>query len=990
MAQERALYYSDLFGKDNFYLEIMDHGIPEEKTVIDGILEINRSTGIPIIATNDIHYRWKEHANAQDILICIGTNKKKSDTKRLIMSEELYFKTPEEMEALFHYIPEALSNTEKLAERCDLTIPQPGPILPDYFIPQDFTDKQEYLKYLVYQGLTKHYDELSDEIMERADFELKTIDQMGFPGYFLIVWDFIDWARKQDIPVGPGRGSGAGSLVAFALGITDVDPLKYGLLFERFLNPERVSMPDFDVDFCFERRQEVIDYVTRKYGYDQVGGICTFGTLKTKAVLKDVARVLDIPFDESNAITKLVPEDKPPKDWTKSKVEFFLQQDTDLKSFYDRGGVYKELFETAAVLEGMNRHISTHACGKVIGDSQLTNFVPLYKDQKTGEITTEFTMDIIEPCGLVKMDFLGLKTLTLLKNTERLIRKTKPNFSIDNIPDDDKTTFDMLCRGESTAVFQFESTGMQKILREAKPNCLEDLFALNSLYRPGPMQFISQFVEGKHDPKTIKYPDPSLEELLKPTYGVIVYQEQVMKVAQIIGGFTLGKADILRRAMGKKKVKDMEKMKIEFIDGAKERGHDPKHSAYIFEMLEPFAGYGFNKSHAAAYSIVAYKTAFCKANYPAEFMAANLTNEVNSPDAFKNYLDATRDMGLEILPPDINHSDGIFSVNDNKIYYGLQGIKGLGNAAVEAIVAERNAQDHYISMEDFLSRLAASSITKKTLEVLIQCGVFDKIETHSRATLLHNLERLVDIHNRIKESKKYGQTSLFGECEDEINPEIEYEEVEAWSSREILQKEKDYLGNYFSGHPMDDYRELWKKRANLNLETIKQASDSKEYNLLGMVKETRSLITKRGKKMAFATLEDFNGQVGLTLFSSVFEEYGHFLQEDRVIGVVGTVDFSRDDPGIKVKRILEPASLDEKNVKEVHIELNEIQSDEDEIIEFRSFLGRFNGKCSLFIHIKQSNDYIVVKATSQISINANNDTLNKISKHPLVGRVWKE
>jgi len=989
-ATQKALFYRDLFGEENFYLEIMDHGMPEEKKVIEGILQINKKTGIPIIATNDIHYRWKEHANAQDILICIGTNKKKTDSKRLTMSDELYFKSPQEMEELFNDCPEALENTVKLAEKCDLTIPQPGPILPDYFIPEGFDDKQTYLHHLVFKGLEQRYGEITDEIKERALFELQTISDMGFPGYFLIVWDFIDWARRKDIPVGPGRGSGAGSIVAYALGITDIEPLKYGLLFERFLNPERVSMPDFDVDFCFERRQEVIEYVTRKYGYDQVGGICTFGTLKTKAVLKDVARVLEISFEESNAITKLVPDDKPPKDWKKSKVEFYLEQDPDLKAYYDRGGIYKELFETAAVLEGMNRHISTHACGKVIGNSQLTDYVPLYKDQKTGEITTEFTMDIIEPCGLVKMDFLGLKTLTLLKNTEKLVRKKDPDFSIDKIPEDDQKTFDMLCRGESTAVFQFESPGMQKILRDARPNCLEDLIALNALYRPGPMQFIPQFIEGKHDPKTIKYPDPSLKELLEPTYGVIVYQEQVMKVAQIIGGFSLGKADILRRAMGKKKVKDMEKMKVEFVEGAKERGHDPKHSTYIFEMLEPFAGYGFNKSHAAAYSIVAYKTAFCKANYPAEFMAANLTNENGSPDAFKNYLDATRDMGLEIQPPCLNVSEKFFTVENGKIYYGLMGIKGMGSAAVDAIIRERDANGPFESFEDFLNRMESGTLNKKTLEVSIQTGLFDAVDTHNRATLLHNMERLLEITNKIKDSKKYGQTSLFGECEEEILPDIEFEEVPPWDNKEILQHEKEYLGFYFSGHPMDDYKKLWKKRANLDLEKVAQASERKEYNLLGIIKDFRTLITKTGKKMAFATLEDFNGQIGLTLFSKTFEEYGHFLETDRVIGVVGTVDFSRDIPGFKVKKILEPESLEEKNVKEVHIELVNSTGDEDELIEFRSYLGRYNGPCGLFIHISRGSEYIVIRATSQLNLNHTEDTIQAISKHPLVGRVWKE
>ena len=600
-AKEKALYYNNLFGEGNFYLEVMDHGIPEEKTIIEGMKKLHDETGIPIIATNDIHYLKKEHAKAQDILVCIGTGKKLTDEKRFKMDkEELYFKTPEQMRELLGDVPDALENTVRLAEKCNLTIPQPGPILPDYVIPEEFENPQDYLKHITWEGIKNRYSEITDEIKERVEYELKILLGMGFEGYFLIVWDFIHWARLHDIPVGPGRGSGAGSIIAYAMGITDIDPLKYDLLFERFLNPERVSMPDFDIDFCFERRGEVIEYVTRKYGHDQVGGICTFGTLKTKAVLKDVSRVLDIPFGESNAITKLVPEGKAP-DGRKINTAVALEIEPKLKEFYDRGGAYTQLFDVAQVLEGMNRHISTHACGKVIGKSPLTDYVPLYRDQKTGDITSEFTMDIIEPCGLVKMDFLGLKTLTLLKNIEKLVQKIDPDFDVNAVSDEDEKTFKMLSEGLSTAVFQFESSGMQDILRRAKPNNIEDLIALNALYRPGPMQFIPQYIEGKKNPATIKFPDPSLEELLTPTYGVIVYQEQVMKVAQIIGGFSLGKADILRRAMGKKKVKDMEKMKVEFIAGAKKIGHSEKHASGIFDMLEPFAGYGFNKSHAAAY-----------------------------------------------------------------------------------------------------------------------------------------------------------------------------------------------------------------------------------------------------------------------------------------------------------------------------------------------------------------------------------------------------
>ncbi len=989
-AKEKALYYNKLFGEGNFYLEVMDHDIPEEKIVIDGIKKLHAETGIPVIATNDIHYLKKEHARAQDILVCIGTGKKMDDEKRFKMDKtEMYFKTPEQMHEMFGDIPGALENTVRLAEKCNLVIPQPGPILPEYVIPQEFVSQAEYLKHITWEGIKERYDEVTDEITKRVEYELEILLGMGFEGYFLIVWDFIHWARLNGIPVGPGRGSGAGSIIAYAMKITDIDPLKYDLLFERFLNPERVSMPDFDIDFCFERRGEVIEYVNRKYGHDQVGGICTFGTLKTKAVLKDVARVLDIPFAESNAITKLVPEGKTP-DGRKINAMIALEVEPKLKEFYDRGGAYKELFDTASVLEGMNRHISTHACGKVIGNSILTDYVPLYKDQKTGEITTEFTMDIIEPCGLVKMDFLGLKTLTLLKNVEKLVRKIDPDFDVNTVSEEDEKTFKMLSDGKSTAVFQFESSGMQKILKDAKPGNIEDLIALNALYRPGPLQFIPQFIEGKRNPRSIKFPDPDLEELLTPTYGVIVYQEQVMKVAQIIGGFSLGKADILRRAMGKKKVKDMEKMKVDFLAGAKEKGYDVKHAEGIFHMLEPFAGYGFNKSHAAAYSVVAYKTAYCKANHPAEFWAANLTNEINDTTKMTEYMESARGEGIEILPPDINYSEKYFNVVDNKVFYGLIGIKGMGSSAVDVIIAEREANGLYTSFMDFLERVDLRSVNKKVLETSIQSGLFDKIEESNRATLMHNLERMLDHVNSIKEQSQYGQVSLFGDSQDEITPELHLEAAEDLSSKEVLEIEKALLGFYFSGHPLDDYRQFWNKCTNLKLDQVTRASSEKDYTIIGMIKSIRTMMTKKGSKMAFAQIEDFGGTIDLVLFSKTFEKYAHLLEEDKVLGFSGQVDLSRNEPSFKVREIFAPEEMRELQSSEVHIVLEERDFLKDELVDFRSFLQDRSGSSSVFLHLNRPDNKYTVKVSGQIAISPAADILKEIDQYPIVSSVWKE
>ncbi|PIE04300.1 MAG: DNA polymerase III subunit alpha [Spirochaetales bacterium] len=996
-AREKALYYQNLFGEGNFWLEVMNHGIPEEAVVRQGMRQLQQETGIPIIATNDIHFRDREHANAHDIFICIATGKKKNETQRLkTENPEFYFKTEEEMRALFPDFTDAIENTVKLAEKCNLTIPQPGAQLPDYTIPEEFSNPGSYLRSLTEEGLKKRYPQQAAEngaawtaIQQRADYELKVLLDMGFSGYFLIVWDFIDWARKHDIPVGPGRGSGAGSIVAYALKITDIDPLKYNLLFERFLNPERVSMPDFDIDFCFERRGEVINYVNEKYGNDNVAGICTFGTLKTKAVLKDVARVLDIPFSESNAITKLVPEGKTP-DGRKITVKTALEVEPELQKYYERGGVYREMFDAAAILEGMNRHVSTHACGKVIGRSNLTNYVPLIKDQKTDDIITAYTMDIIEPCGLVKMDFLGLKTLTLLQNCERLIRRNTPDFDLEKIPEDDETTFRMLGEGRSEAVFQFESQGMQKILREAQPSSIEDLIALNALYRPGPMQFISQFVDARHGRRKIVYPHPDLEEVLKPTYGVIVYQEQVMKVAQIIGGFSLGKADILRRAMGKKKEKEMNKMEVEFIQGAKEKGYSEKLAKDIYEMLKPFAGYGFNKSHAAAYSVLAYKTAYCKANFPAEFWAANLTNEMSDTKKLKLYLDFTRAENLTIKPPDITISEPRFTVHNGNIIYGLMGIKGMGQAAAEAIVSARNNKGPFTDFMDFLHKVDLKAVNRKVLETGIQAGLFDSIESRNRATLLHNLENVLEIAQKDKEDEAVGQASLFAEAEEELEVTIPWEEVEGWSEKELLALEKEHLGFYVSGHPLDSWKKIWEKTSNLDISKIERSSTEKSYTVMGMIKDVRTLVTRKGDRMAFAVLEDFKGTVELTVFSRTFEKYGHMLVEDAIVGVTGTVDLSRENPQIKVKEIRPPEELKASRLQEIHVELTDADYTEETLIDLRSFFQDIPGPGPLYIHIPDKNGKTVIRASNQLNLSLEDYAINRIKQQRNIADVWKE
>ncbi len=983
-ATERALYYKELFGTDNYYLELQDHGIADQKTVNTRMVKLSQETGIPLVATNDTHYITQDDANAQDILICIGTNRKKHDIGRMkFETDQFYLKSGDQMAELFKFAPEAISNTVKIAEQCNLEIIFPGPLLPNFIIPEGFTSPEEYLRHITYDGLKERYGDITEEIKKRTEYELGIIIGMNFTGYFLIVWDFIHWAKEHDIPVGPGRGSGAGSIVAYAMTITDIDPLKYRLLFERFLNPERVSMPDFDIDFCFERRQEVIDYVTHKYGSDRVAQIITFGTLKTKAVIKDVARVLDIPFSETNAISKLIPAD------LKMTIARAMEAEPKLRALESKGGVYAELFDVSRRLEGLNRHCSTHAAGIVIGHDVLTEYVPLYREPKTGSISTQYTMDMLEECGLVKMDFLGLKTLTLIKNTVDLIKKRGIEIDIAHIPEHDKKTFQMLWEGKSSCVFQFESSGMQSILKDAKPNSIEDLIALNALYRPGPMANIPKYIASKNGKEAIQYPHKNLEEPLKQTYGVIVYQEQVMQVAQIIGGFSLGRADIMRRAMGKKKLSDMNKMKEEFIEGAEKQGYTKDFANYIFEMLEPFAGYGFNKSHAAAYSVVAYQTAYLKANYPVEFMAANLTNEINTPDKLTTYINETKSMGIEILPPNINLSEQRFNVADKKIVYGLNGIKNVGTSAVDAIVSERNKHGKFLSFMDYLNRIDLKMVNRKVLESLIQSGAFDSLG-ENRSTLLLNLEEVTEYVSKRKAAEQYGQASLFDIQEEESLGNFQMQEAQDLSLTEKLELEKQLLGFYFSGHPMDAYHDIWNKSVRIDLSKPEQLMDNYACNLLGIVIECRTIVTKKGAPMAFAKIEDFNGKIELIFFPKVWEQYKHLVTLDNILGFTGKIDTAKETPKYLVDTVVEPKELKQSGISQIHIKLIKKICTSDNLNHLRDLLIDNSGSCRIFLHIAEESEDedTVVEASGQLNVAFSDELIDSIEEDPLVTDVW--
>ncbi len=985
-AEARSLYFRDLFGESNFYLELQDHGIPDQKTVNRGLTAISRNTGIPVVASNDVHYLNRDDAYAQDILLCIGTNKKVNESDRMkFKGQEFYLKSGEEMESLFGDIPEALENSVRIAESCDLTIDLPGPMLPDYKIPEEFDSPEAYLKTLSFQGLKERYGEVTEEIRKRCEYELSVIIKMGFTGYYLIVWDFINFAKKRGIPVGPGRGSGAGSITAYALKITDIDPLKYDLLFERFLNPERVSMPDFDVDFCFERRQDVIDYVTEKYGSPRVGQIITFGTLKARAVIRDVARVLDIPYAEADEIAKLVPEGP------KVTLEKALTEEPKLQEIMGRGEIYKQLLTVATKLEGLHRHASTHAAGIVIGRDPLTEYVPLYRDPKTGSVSTQFTMDQLEECGLVKMDFLGLKTLTLIRNTESLIRRSGIDFDIEQISEEDEKTFSLLGEGNSRGVFQFDGSGMQGLLKRAKPQRIKDLIALNALYRPGPMAYIDQFVDSKAGKTAITYPLPQLGSVLKETYGVIVYQEQVMQIARIVGGFSLGQADILRSAMGKKKLKEMAKQKVLFIKGAVEKGFTKKDAERIFELLVPFAGYGFNKCHAAPYSVLAYKTAFLKANYPAEFMAANLTNEIGNNKDFPAYLEETRTMGINILPPDINKSDKYFTVSEGKIVYGLMGIKNVGSAAVDEILRERKENGAFPSFFDFLYRIDLKTVNRKVIEMGIQSGLFVTLYPN-RATLMANLERCLDHAAKKKESSAFGQGSLFDEKEEDAFGDPELTEIPEWDAAEILRLEKENLGFYVSGHPLDEYRKRWEKTVTLDLSTPERYSPDTKYNVLGLLKELKSIQTKKGETMAFGVIEDFRGSIELVFFPEVYSRFQHLLANDIIIGITGKVEERRGEPQMIIQEVCNPDELEEKEAGEVHIRIDDHFESEEDLYQLRAHLFESSGVCPVFIHVNRNGNGTesIIRASSQIKVSSKREVISRISTHPKVIEVWTQ
>ena len=961
-AKKAALRYQDIFGKGNFFLELQDHGIPEQQNVNQQLLKMHRETGIELVATNDVHYTLAEDAQPHDVLLCLQTGKKLADEDRMrYEGGQYYVKSPEEMERLFPYAPEALENTHKIAQRCHVEIEFGVTKLPKFDVPEGYTS-WEYLNELCFKGLEERYRPVTEELKERLNYELSTIRNMGYVDYFLIVWDFIKYARDHDIMVGPGRGSAAGSLVAYTLGITQLDPIRYDLLFERFLNPERVSMPDIDVDFCFERRQEVIDYVRRKYGDDCVVQIVTFGTLAARGVIRDVGRVMDLPYAQVDTIAKMIPQE------LNITIDKALQMNPELKKVYEDQKEIHDLIDTAKRLEGLPRHTSMHAAGVVISQKDVSEYVPLSR-ASDGSIVTQFTMTTLEELGLLKMDFLGLRTLTVIQNAVHLIEQDAGvKLDMQHIDYNDKKVLDSLGTGRSDGVFQLESAGMKNFMKELKPQSLEDVIAGISLYRPGPMDFIPQYIRGKNRPDTIKYDCPQLESILKPTYGCIVYQEQVMQIVRNLAGYTLGRSDLVRRAMSKKKAAVMEKERQNFVYGNEEEGVpgciangiSEQTANKIYDDMIDFAKYAFNKSHAAAYAVVSYQTAFLKYYYPVEFMAALMTSVIEMPTKVAEYIQVCRQMNIKILPPDVNRGAYGFSVDNGAIRYGLSAIKSVGRPVINALVEEREANGEYRSLKDFIERLTGT-VNKRAIENFIKAGALDCLEGNRRQKMLV-YGQIVDSIAQEKKNSFAGQMSLFDLVSDEEKKEYEIRmpDVEEYDKEMILAFEKDVLGIYLSGHPLERYRNIMEKMISAKTTDfqpdeesgIPKVYDGQKVIIGGMITEKTIKYTRNNKVMAFLTVEDLLGTVEIVVFPRDYEKWQAMLNEDARVFVQGRVNAEDDKPS---KLILEKVRAFEDMPQELWIQFKDKAEYAEKEQELLETLKGYSGVSAVVIYLKDVN-----------------------------------
>lgn len=907
-AKKAALKYQDCFGKGNYYLELQDHGIPNQRTVNTALLSMSKELDIPLVATNDVHYTYREDEKPHDILLCIQTAKKLADEDRMrYEGGQYYVKSEEEMKGLFPYAWEAVENTQDIADRCNVDIEFGVTKLPHFEVPAGY-DSWSYLNKLCSDGLKERYPEEDGTLKERLEYELDIIRRMGYVDYFLIVWDFINYAKSNDIMVGPGRGSAAGSIVSYCLKITNIDPIKYNLLFERFLNPERVSMPDIDIDFCFERRQEVIDYVGKKYGAEKVVQIVTFGTMAAKGVIRDVGRVMDLPYSYVDGIAKMIPNE------LNVTIDRALQANPELRKLYETDEQVKVLVDMSKRLEGLPRHTSMHAAGVVICPDSADEYVPLSRGSD-GCITTQFTMTTLEELGLLKMDFLGLRTLTVIQNAVNLIKKDKNiGLDIDNIDFNDKAVLDSIGTGRTDGVFQLESGGMKNFMKELKPRNLEDIIAGISLYRPGPMDFIPRYIKGKNNAASISYLCPQLQPILEPTYGCIVYQEQVMQIVRDLGGYTMGRSDLVRRAMSKKKQSVMEKERANFIYGNEEEGVpgcvrsgiSEQVAGTIYEEMMDFAKYAFNKSHAACYAVVSYQTAYLKYYYPVEFMAALLTSVIDNPGKVSEYILTCRSMGIKILPPDINEGEAGFSVSGGSIRYALTAIKGVGRPVIDAVTEERTARGPFLSLQDFVTRMADSEVNKRTVENFIKSGTFDGLGG-TRKQFMGVFVQMMDSQQHNKKNNLAGQMSLFDLVSEEEKSdfEIRLPDVGEYSKELLLGFEKEVLGIYISGHPLEEYEQTWRKHITRTTADFMMDEETGEMNVRdqervtvgGMIAEKKIKYTKNDKIMAFLTLEDLVGSIEVLVFPKVYEQESAKLTEENKVFVKGRVSAEEDRDG---------------------------------------------------------------------------------------------
>ena len=907
-AKKAALRYEACFGKGNYFLELQDHGIPEQKTVNAALVRMSKELDIPLVATNDIHYTYAEDAQAHDILLCIQTSKLVTDTNRMrYEGGQYYVKSELEMRQLFPYAQEALDNTAKIADRCNVEIEFGVTKLPKFDVPEGY-DSWSYLNKLCFDGLAERYPDDDGKLADKLHYELGVIQKMGYVDYFLIVWDFINWAKSHDIPVGPGRGSAAGSIVSYCLHITNIDPIRYNLLFERFLNPERVSMPDIDIDFCYERRQEVIEYVERKYGKDKVVQIVTFGTLAAKGVIRDVARVLDMPYNFADSISKMVPNE------LNMTLNRALELNPELRNLYEQNEQVHYLIDMCKKLEGLPRHTSMHAAGVVICQKPADEFVPLSRGSD-GAITTQFTMTTIEELGLLKMDFLGLRTLTVIKNAVRNVEKTHGIvIDVDKIDYDDKKVLASLGTGKTDGVFQLESQGMKNFMKELKPQNLEDVIAGISLYRPGPMDFIPSYIKGKNNPDLVTYETPQLEPILAPTYGCIVYQEQVMQIVRDLGGYTMGRSDLVRRAMSKKKAYVMEKERANFVHGNAEEGVPgceangiaPEIAEHIYGTMMDFAKYAFNKSHAACYAVVAYQTAYLKYYYPVEFMAALLTSVIDNPTKVSEYIMVCRNMNIQILPPDINEGEAGFSVSGNAIRHALTAIKNIGRPVIDAIVKERTEHGKFDSLKNFIERTAGLDVNKRAIEHFIKSGAFDSFGCTRRQLMSVYVQILDSIQNG-KKGVMSGQMSLFDIVSEEEKAELEIKmpDVGEYDKELLLSFEKEVLGFYVSGHPMEEYEALWSKYITakttdfyLDEETHRTVvEDGSRATIGGMIMDKKIKYTKNDQIMAFLTIEDMVGSVEVIVFPKDYEKNSYKLTDENKVFIQGRVSVEEERDG---------------------------------------------------------------------------------------------